>query len=85
MKPRRTPSMNGVLRLAGGNEDNDLWYRSTEDTQGAHVFSTTWEPTPEERAAIADGANVELLVWGTGHPPVAMAVTDEPLGKGEPA
>ncbi len=81
MKPRRTPASTGVLALGGGNEDNDLWYESSVHPDGSHVFETTWEPTDEEREAIADGGNICLMVWGRGHPPVAMVVTDRELGR----
>jgi hypothetical protein len=82
MKPRRTVRSTGVLRLEGGNEDNDLWFESTATDDGQHVFETVWEPTEEERAVISSGqGNVYLLVWGDGHPPVAMGVTGIPLGK----
>jgi hypothetical protein len=45
------------------------------------VICSVWEPTAGEREAIAPGANIELIVWGTGTPPVAMTTTDAPLGK----
>lgn len=32
-----------------------------------------WQPTEEERAAIAAGAPVYLHVLGAGHPPVLLA------------
>jgi hypothetical protein len=80
MKPRRTHSSNQVFRLEGGTEDNDLWVRrDIED--GEPTITSVWEPTAEERAAIAAGANIELTVWGMGTPPVALRPTDEPLGK----
>jgi hypothetical protein len=82
MKPRRTVSSTGVLALPGGNEDSDLWYESCQSSSGAHIFETVWVPTVEERQAIADGANVALLVWGRQHPPVSMAVTHVELGRG---
>ena len=47
----------------------------------SHVIASVWEPTQEERAAIANGENIRLLVWGDGIPPFAMDTTDEPLGK----
>lgn len=81
MKPRRTHVADGVLRLPGGTEDNDLWFQHCQDATGNHIYSSVWEPTDEERAAIANGANVELLVWGTRHPPVAVATSEVPLGK----
>jgi hypothetical protein len=82
MKPRRTHDSNRVYRLAGGNEDNDLWVMETFDSENpaTPVVLSVWEPTDVERARIAAGDNVELAVWG-GQPPVAMHVTDVPLGK----
>lgn len=90
MKPRRTHQSNRVYRLAGGNEDNDLWVMETfaSDEPTRRVILSVWEPTAEERARIAAGENIELAVWG-GQPPVAIGVTDVPLGKaptdGEPS
>lgn len=82
MRPRRTPGSTGVLSLEGGNEDTDLWYRSTSFGE-THVFASVWEFTPEERRAVAAGANVQLAVFGPGHPPVDVAVTHEALGRGD--
>ena len=76
MKPRRTPSSNKVFRLVGGTEDNDLWVR--QDEQG---IASVWELDDDERAAVALGANIELMVFGAGTPPVSLAVTTELLGK----
>lgn len=81
MKPRRTHNSNSVFRLAGGTEDNDLWVEKVEDTEGNPCMRSVWVPTDEERAAVAAGANVYLIVWGTGTPPLAMGATDEPLGR----
>lgn len=81
MKPRRTVLSNSVFRLQGGNEDNDLWVRKTTHEDGSSVICSTWVPSDEERAAIAAGANIELVVWGTGTPPVAMHTDDTPLGR----
>lgn len=93
MKPRRTWFSEKVLRLEGGTEDNDLWYRIQPDaTGGPHdghpVVVTVWEPSEEERKRIAGGENVMLMVWGLKgpsgeitQPPVAVSTTDEPLGR----
>lgn len=35
------------------------------------------------RARRSDGANIELHVWGTGTPPVALATTTKLLGRPE--
>lgn len=40
------------------------------------VMETLWEPTPEERKAIAEGANIVLMVAGQQHPPVMLSVGD---------
>lgn len=74
MKPHRTAYSNKRFSLPGGTEANDLWVQvAVED--GQPVLISVWEPTPEERRAIADGANLELTVWGTGTPPVALRTT----------
>jgi hypothetical protein len=71
MKPRRTPTSNHVFSLPGGNEDNDLWVQRDVDP----AFSlSVWELDDEERAAIAEGGTVELVIFGAGHPPVSLAV-----------
>lgn len=43
-----------------------------------------WEPTEEERRAIAEGGAVYLFVYGDGHPPVAVSGTD-PLASSDSA
>lgn len=83
MKPRRTHFSNFTFVLDGGTEDNDLWVEATTSDQGP-CLKSVWEPTDEEREKIAKGENVYLVVWGEGHPPVALGVTDEPLGKKKP-
>ena len=81
MKPRRFHGANHVFRLNGGNEDNDLWVEMGKDEDGYTLIASVWEPTAEERAQIANGENVMLLVWGEGHPPVAVLPTPVALGK----
>lgn len=83
MKPRRTPDSNVVFHLPGGNEDNDLWAEATLDTSGRRVICSVWQFTDEERQAVAEGANIELVVWGSGVPPLAVHITDTPLGKSD--
>lgn len=79
MKPRRTVASNHVLSLEGGNEDNDLWV-SVGESDGTPLISSTWELTAEERERIAAGENVELVVFGTAHPPVLLRLTNVPIG-----
>jgi hypothetical protein len=80
MIPRRTPNSNSVFRLPGGTEDNDLWVERTTSDQGPCIRSV-WQLSEDERARVAAGENVYLVVWGAGTPPVALGVTDERLGR----
>jgi hypothetical protein len=70
-----------VFKLPGGTEDNNLWVTTYSEDQGGPCIGSTWQPTPQERCEIASGANIELIVFGTGHPPVAMRLSTYPLGK----
>lgn len=78
MNTRRTHNSNFTFRLEGGTEDNDLWVHRDEENG---LITSTWVPTDEERVAIANGENIELIVWGQGHPPVALRTTTVALGK----
>lgn len=80
MKPRRTIESNCVYSLEGGTEDNDLWAEQATDQYGNLVVCSVWVPTEAERRMIAEGHNIELRIFG-GQPPVAMVVTDVPLGR----
>lgn len=85
LKPAKTVLSSYIFKLPGGTKENDLpvEVRTTTTTPGITdtVLSSTWVPTDEQRALIADGANIELLVWGEGHPPVALELTDVELVK----
>jgi hypothetical protein len=74
VKPRRTPETDFVFRLPGGTEDNDLWVERAEDGEQRPLFVSFWQLNDAEREAIAAGGMVELMVWGTGHQPVALSV-----------
>lgn len=82
MRPRRTPQSNSVFRLPGGTEDNDLWVEKGQ-IDGEAVIRSLWVPTEEERRAIAEGANLELVTWGAGTPPVSLATTGKRPGRGK--
>jgi hypothetical protein len=48
------------------------------DERGYREIVSVWEPTPEERAAIANGQNVRMGVgWIGGFPPVSLGVTHQ--------
>lgn len=80
MKQVRTIRCRKRFVLPGGTDANDLWVEERRGEKGEPVLSSTWQPTDEERQAIADGANVELLVWGEGTPPVYIGTSTEQLG-----
>lgn len=75
MKQVKTKQTKKCFTLPGGTEKNDLWVEVKADEDKNPVLCSVWEPTQEERAAILDGANVELMVWGSGTPPVAIGIT----------
>jgi hypothetical protein len=81
LRPRRTHNSTHIFVLEGGNEDNDLWGYYLPDNIGQGVLCTVWEPTPEERQRIAEGENIRLLVWVRRPFPMAMDLTDEPIGR----
>lgn len=72
MNPIRFASANTLFGLAGEQRPEESSLPVINDGQ---VSTSFWEPTEEERAAIAGGALVQLDVQaGTGHPPVAMGI-----------
>lgn len=91
MNPRRVPSSNHVVGLPGGTEDNDLHVRTgvswpnlaaDDPCAGQPYTAAVFEPDPVERAAIATGANVELVILGTRVPPLILGVTrEQPLSR----
>lgn len=80
MRGRRTHFSNCVYRLPGGTEDNDLWVHRDQHEDGTPLLRSTWELSDEDRAIIAAGGQVELVIWGDQQPPVCMMAVDYPLG-----
>lgn len=76
MQPVHVAEANVVFKLPGGSSENDLPVEAARDEQGEHVLISTWEPDDDERAAIAAGANLQVLIWGTQHPPVALRLQE---------
>jgi hypothetical protein len=44
--------------------------------QQNNVFLSFWQPSEQDIANILAGVPIRLTVFGGGHPPVAIAVTD---------
>jgi len=77
MKPVPTALTTNTHVLPGGTEENNLPAYNNVDDRGNSVICSVWEPSQEERQAIADGMNIHLAVWGTRTPPVAIGLTDQ--------
>lgn len=74
MKPAQTPEVNAIFKLEGGDDSNNLPLQKATTVDGEAVLVSRWELTGEEREAVYNGALIRLVVWGTGTPPVALAV-----------
>lgn len=74
VRQKKTPTTNHVFELPGGNEDNSLFVEVHLDDQQRPVITSVWELNDRERAQIAEGATIELHVWGKGTPPVALSI-----------
>lgn len=85
MKPVKTPDSNVNLTLPGGTADNDLPAQrillydgdageTVEDARAG--FESIWLPDENEARRLEAGAAVRLRIWGNGHPPVSLTVTD---------
>lgn len=71
-EPIRTAASNLVMR--GPTRDvGDAW-TELESDRGRPVTFLTWTLTDDERAAIADGANLRMGVWQYPMPPVSLGV-----------
>lgn len=69
-----------------------VYYGPTPDIGDLHCqriepgrIRSVWEFTDEERAAIADGANLSLTILGEPIPPVSLYITgDQGIGEDAP-
>lgn len=81
MRPVRTDETNTTFQGPPGVGDLPVFLAA--DTEGVPAIRSTWALEPEERAAIAAGANVALTVWIV-QCPVRLEVVDLP-GVGDDA
>lgn len=79
MKPIESARTNFTYLAPAGMRDCDPM-PCTRESDGRVV--SVWEPTREERAAIAAGSNIELHVWQQPPPPVGMALSPAPAPPG---
>lgn len=76
MRHIKTNNTDKVFKLEGGTEENDLHVETGVSEYGPKLTST-WLPDEEDLAMLNAGGGVELVVWGTGHPPVSLAVAEK--------
>jgi hypothetical protein len=90
MRAIRTAKTNGELKLGGAGPEHNLPIQHGPSAGAARLVergdpcyhlpyvASVWEPTHEERAHIAIGRNLELiLLTAAPVPPLAIGVTDE--------
>lgn len=65
-----------VYRLAGGNEDNDLFADVTQPCEEVPtgIVTSYWLPDESELGVLLRGGHVELAVYSVPPPPVALGV-----------
>jgi hypothetical protein len=82
MRPIRTQATTGNYGAPlGSREIGGLpYYRTHDETMypghKVPVIHSTWDPTDDERKAIANGAKIELQICGEPIPPVSLIVVD---------
>lgn len=77
MRPTQHPSNNDVLRAPPGmgiEECRPLAITRVNYSDGIPGVWSYWEPTDEERRAIAAGALVRVGALGATHPPIHLGV-----------
>lgn len=77
MRHTQHPTNNGVLGAPPGTSYEQCTALPVTHAlygDGTNCCMSFWEPSAEERAAIANGAKVVLSVWGTTHAPVSVGV-----------
>lgn len=73
MHPIRTPASNFTY-LGPAPHIGDLPCQRAPDGRGGTVVLSTWELTPDEREAIARGANIEVGIYAEPIPPISVAI-----------
>jgi hypothetical protein len=83
MKAVETSESNLTLTLAGAGPDRNLPAQrilafdpglGETEADGRPAIETCWVPDEGERRALANGAPLELIVFGEQHPPVSVGV-----------
>lgn len=68
-------AINGLTRILGKSQGFfGLPIRDEVREGNTPVMVSSWTPTPKELEALNAGANVEIAIWGTAHPPIRVEV-----------
>lgn len=82
MQPAEIDGHTHVFLPAAGTEDRVeplKVIKAFMPDLNSYVLISEWEPTPQERQAIANGANIHLHVMGEVMPPAALTVSEPVL------
>lgn len=80
MNPIKHASTNAVLQPPPGTTPDQvqpLPITRVVFESGIPAVWSYWQPSDEERSAIAAGAAVRLSIWGHTHPPLNLGVDEE--------
>ena len=80
MSPIKTPACNFTFTAPAGADPGTV--SDLHCCRGDGITVSGWEPTDEERAAIAMGGLVRFQVYGSGHPVVSLGTEVMVLEKG---
>jgi hypothetical protein len=76
MRTIKTNHSDKVFVLEGGTEENDL-HVELGMTEYGPTMTSTWMPDADDLATLNAGGGIELVIWGSGHPPVSLAVAEK--------
>jgi hypothetical protein len=77
MEPVQTDFTNCIFKLPGGGPETDLPVEKNIDVEGRDVLISTWELSDEDLKQLQEVRKLDLIIWGKGHPPVALAIHND--------
>lgn len=77
MKPIKPSNSNFTYTAPLGMDNCEDLHVHVQHQDGYRIISSVWEPSPEERALIARGGNIQLNVFGDSHPVVSLQALGE--------
>lgn len=71
-------SIDGCTRRIGKSQGYLTLPLRDEVSDGIPFMTSSWQPTPDELAAIASGAPIYVSIMGSAHPPIMVYVGPKP-------